>query len=175
MWPFNKSAEKQARENEQFGNECLNAVKKTIAREKEHFVNSPEELASRIITFATIHKADKICLSRGFRHTMFYDYLSMECNFIVDSKWYVLVTGECNDIKGSGGLHYSAGPADDGLAKCLLPKITTTKTYLETGKFDSGFIRGATMELYSPEDFGGILKFCKEFLKPVLEKNSTMR
>lgn len=172
MWPFSKK--NTVEECEKFGDECLEHAKSIIAQEKEHYVNSAEELASKVITFAVTHNADKICLSRGYKHTIFGNYNSFECNFMHDSKWYIFIIGECNNVKGSGGLRFSAGPADDGMARVLLPKIQSSKEYIETGKFNSGFFKEATIEMFDTDNLGGILKFCKEYINPILEKNSTL-
>lgn len=181
MWPFSKKENKDLSkncwsegDNEKIGDECLAFAKSMIAKNKEFFVNSPEQLAAKIIAFAENHKANKIALARGYRHTPFYNYNSLECNFIIDGKWYIFVTADCNDIKNSGGLRYSAGPADEGLTKYVLPKIIATEAYTKTGKFNSGYLRDAITEIYETENMPGILKFCREFLKPVLERNSTM-
>ena len=153
----------------------LNELKINIAKEKLKYVSSADELTIAIAHFAIEHNVGTVILSRGIRHSIVGNFAVLECNFIVGDEWYMLMTEECYDIKANGGLHLSTGLADTSLVKFELPKILKSERFIKEGIFDSGLIRNAVTQRFGLDELGHIADFCKEFIDPVLEKNSTIR
>ncbi len=155
--------------------EWLNEIKINIAKEKLKFVSSADELTIAIAHFAIEHDVGTVVLSRGWHHEFVTNYEVLECNFIADGVWYMLRTDPCNDIKANGGIHLFMGPVDPVISKAMLPIILKSEKFNKEGIFNSGFIRGAVTQRFGLDELGHISDFCKEFIDPALEKNTTMR
>lgn len=155
--------------------EQLNDLKINIAKEKLKYVSSADELTIAIAHFAIEHNVGTVVLSRGWHHEFVTNYEVLECNFIADGVWYILRTDPCSDIKENCGIHLFMGPVDPVISKTLLPGILKSERFNKEGIFDSGFVRNAVTQRFGLDELGHIADFCKEYIDPVLEKNTTMR